>query len=47
MVGAPGWLSGHGWQPRFHELTAVAESYQRTVMDNRGSGGFLTAERHP
>ncbi len=41
---APGWLAGHGWPPRFHELADLASSYRRPVADP-ARGGFLTAIR--
>jgi methyltransferase (TIGR00027 family) len=41
---APGWLAGHGWPPRFHELAELASSYRRPVTDP-ARGGFLTAMR--
>jgi methyltransferase (TIGR00027 family) len=41
---APGWLAGHGWPPRFHELAELASSYRRPVPDP-ARGGFLTAIR--
>jgi methyltransferase (TIGR00027 family) len=41
---APGWLAGHGWPPRFHELAELASSYRRPVPDP-ARGGFLTAMR--
>jgi methyltransferase (TIGR00027 family) len=41
---APGWLTGHGWQPQFHELAELASSYRRPVPDP-ARGGFLTAIR--
>ncbi len=41
---APGWLTGHGWQPRFRELAAIAGSCHRPVP-GPGGGGFLTATR--
>jgi methyltransferase (TIGR00027 family) len=28
---APGWLTGHGWRPRFHELAMLGRSYRRPV----------------
>ncbi len=40
----PGWLSSHGWQPRFHELATLARSYRRPVP-GPGRSGFLTAVR--
>jgi methyltransferase (TIGR00027 family) len=43
-IGAPRWLTGHGWQPRFHELAALAASYGRAAPGS-GHGGFLTASR--
>jgi len=41
---APGWLAGHGWQPQFHELAALSDSYRRPVP-RPAHGGFLTATR--
>jgi methyltransferase (TIGR00027 family) len=41
---APGWLTGHGWQPRFHELAMLGRSYRRPVPGPARSG-FLTAAR--
>ncbi|WP_322750420.1 MULTISPECIES: SAM-dependent methyltransferase [unclassified Frankia] len=41
---APGWLSGHSWQPQFHELAALAAYYCRPIPDAT-HGGFLTALR--
>jgi hypothetical protein len=41
---APGWLTGHGWQPPFHELAELASFYRRPVPDP-ARGGFLTALR--
>jgi len=41
---APGWLTGHGWRPRFHELAALARSCRRPVPGPARSG-FLTAVR--
>jgi hypothetical protein len=41
---APGWLSEHGWRPRFHGLAALGRSYRRPVP-GRARGGFLTAVR--
>jgi methyltransferase (TIGR00027 family) len=41
---APRWLTGHGWQPQFHELAALSDSYRRPVP-RPARGGFLTAVR--
>jgi methyltransferase (TIGR00027 family) len=41
---APGWLTGHGWRPRFHELAMLGRSYRRPVPGPARSG-FLTAVR--
>jgi methyltransferase (TIGR00027 family) len=41
---APAWLAGHGWQPDFHDLGAVADSYRRPLPAPE-PGGFLTATR--
>jgi methyltransferase (TIGR00027 family) len=41
---APGWLSEHGWRPRFHELATLGRSYHRPVPGPARSG-FLTAVR--
>lgn len=41
---APRWLTGHGWQPQFHELAAVAASCRRP-LPGQARGGFLTATR--
>jgi methyltransferase (TIGR00027 family) len=41
---APDWLTSHGWQPQFHGLAALADSYQRPVP-RPAYGGILTAER--
>jgi hypothetical protein len=41
---APGWLTGHGWRPRFHPLGTLARSYRRPVPGSAESG-FLTAVR--
>ncbi len=41
---APRWLADHGWQPRFHELAALAAGYDRPVPV-QARGGFLTALR--
>jgi methyltransferase (TIGR00027 family) len=41
---APGWLSGHGWRPRFHGLATLGRSYRRPVPGTARSG-FLTAVR--
>jgi methyltransferase (TIGR00027 family) len=43
-AGAPRWLTGHGWQPCFRELSALAASYGRPAPDS-GHGGFITAIR--
>jgi methyltransferase (TIGR00027 family) len=42
--GASAWLAGHGWQPEFRALAAVAGWYRREVPGPR-HGGFLTATR--
>jgi methyltransferase (TIGR00027 family) len=42
---APGWLAGHGWRPRLHDMAALAASYGRPASG--ASGGFLTAVRVP
>jgi methyltransferase (TIGR00027 family) len=42
----PRWLTGQGWQPELHDLTALAASYQRPAP-GRAHGGFLTAVRLP
>ncbi len=42
--GAPAWLAGHGWQPRFHQLATLAASY-RCPVSGQARGGFLTAIR--
>jgi methyltransferase (TIGR00027 family) len=39
---AASWLTGHGWQVRTHDATALAESYRRPAPGG-ASGGFLTA----
>jgi O-methyltransferase involved in polyketide biosynthesis len=39
-----GWLAGHGWQPQFHELAALSDSYRRPVP-RPAHGGFLTGAR--
>jgi hypothetical protein len=41
---ASGWLTGHGWQPLFHELAELASFCRRPVPDP-ARGGFLTALR--
>jgi len=41
---APAWLTGHGWQTRFHELAELANSYRRPVP-GPARGGFLAATR--
>lgn len=42
--GAPHWLTSHGWQPQFHELSALATSHRRP-LPAPARGGFLTATR--
>jgi hypothetical protein len=44
LAGAPGWLTGHGWQVEFHQLTTLGLSYRRPVPDAARSG-LLTALR--
>jgi len=43
---APRWLTSHGWQPKLHELAALAATYQRPIS-GQARGGFLTAIRLP
>jgi methyltransferase (TIGR00027 family) len=41
---APGWLTRHGWQPQFHDRSALSGSYGRPAP-GPDTGGFLTALR--
>jgi methyltransferase (TIGR00027 family) len=41
---APRWLTSHGWQPKLHELAALAAVYRRP-LPGQARGGFLTACR--
>jgi hypothetical protein len=36
----PRWLTGHGWQPEYCELAALAAIYRRPVP-GQARGGFL------
>jgi methyltransferase (TIGR00027 family) len=40
----PRWLARHGWQPQFHDRTALALAYGHPVPQ-ASDGGFLTAVR--
>jgi methyltransferase (TIGR00027 family) len=41
---APRWLADHAWQPQFHDLAALSDSYRRPVP-RPAHGGILTAAR--